>query len=158
MFVEHRRLKQNPKSIHLEDNSKISLNIVPGNPAQILCDVSSLQREIKWIEWRRSNRSSPVLVKFANYQAYVDPDFSNRLSVDRHGHLLINPVLVEDYAIYKCTTYTIDNHIPMFAHGTSVELKISQSKFFCTFKVTGIIRATNSWKLFCNIVALQVTA
>ena len=78
----------------------------------------------KWIEWTRNNSTIPVLVKYRNYEPYIHPEFSGRLTSDIDGNLLINPVLTEDSATYKCKTYILENHIATFLHGTPIQLKI----------------------------------
>lgn len=123
LFIDH-HLKQKLTSSQPLNHSKNLLNVVQGSPVEMKCEVTSFHQDIRWIEWTRNSSHSPVLVKFVNYQAYVDPEFSNRLSVNRYGDLLINPARIKDSDIYTCTTYTLKNHVATFIHGTSVRLKI----------------------------------
>lgn len=104
-----------------------------GRSVQIPCNVSPYLEEIKWIEWRKTNSNTLLLVKYPNYQIYINPEFSTRLNMDQYGALLINSLHHQDSATYECRSFIGD--ITAFFHGSSINLKI-QGQFGVSIGVT----------------------
>ena len=113
---------KNNSNLSLSEN--IDLHEQAGQPVQIPCDILSYQEEIKWIEWRKSNSTTLLLVKYPNYEVYINPEFSTRLNMDKYGGLIINPLLQQDAATYECKSFMLWDNITAFVHGSSINLKI----------------------------------
>ena len=111
---------QNSK-LHLH---KIDLQKEVGQSIQLPCDILLYKKETKWIEWKRKNDNTVLLVKYPNYQAYINPNFSTRFNIDKYGGLLINPILRQDAATYECRSFMSTDNITTFLHGSSIDFKI----------------------------------
>lgn len=71
-----------------------------------------------------------MMVKYANYQVYISHEFSSRFNMDKHGGLVINPVLREDAAIYECRSFMLLDEIASLVYGSSVNLKLQGNYFY----------------------------
>lgn len=70
-----------------------------------------------------------MVVKYPDYQVYINPEFSTRFNMDKDGGLLINPFLQQDEATYECRGFMSTNTITQsIVHGSSINLKIQGNK------------------------------
>ena len=95
------------------------------------------------------------MIKYTNYQVYINPEFSTRFDMDKHGGLLINPILQEDEATYECRGFMSTNTVThSIVHGSSINLKIQGKKtsnLLYRIKIQGSYLSRRNWLRFIQL-------